>query len=283
MKVLICFEGRVRPDSTGFYFLPAFKNLGHDVTHITPDQIHAVKGGYDLYVRVDDGIYAPWPSHLHPSAYYVIDTHLDTEWRLKLEKEGKFDHVSVAQKPGLSLPWSTKNVSWNPLGCDPDAHNVGAREKLYDVGFIGHFHSQYAKKRMDMLGVAFAAATGKVYYGNRQFKEMAEKYAQSKIVFNWSLNKDINMRVFEAMASGSCLLTDRIPEMAEIGLVDGTHFVGYADEKELAEAVKFLLHNDATRERIAQAGQLEALRSHTYQDRAALICKVMEEQKCLST
>ena len=38
--------------------------------------------------------------------------------------------------------------------------------------------------------------------------EMAKVYARAKIVFNACVNRDLNMRVFKAMASGALLITD---------------------------------------------------------------------------
>lgn len=279
MKICVCFEGRVRPDSTGFYFLKAFKDLGHEVTHVYPDQINTVKPvDFDLFFRCDDGLSdAGWNPELHPSIYYVIDTHLETDWRLALAKNGKFDHIFTAQKAGVSLPWHTP-AHWIPLGCDPDLHNVGPREKKYDVAFIGNFHSRYAGRRMEYLDKLFRALPN-FFFGSRMFKEMAEKYAEAKIVFNCSLNQDINMRVFEGMASGSVLLTDRIPEMAEIGLVDGIHYVGYSNIEEMLALAK-VIANGSFKD-VPTQGQKLALGAHTYKHRCEAMLKKITEEACL--
>jgi hypothetical protein len=42
--------------------------------------------------------------------------------------------------------------------------------------------------------------------------DMGSIYGKSKIVFNASIREDLNMRFFEALASGALLVTDRIPE-----------------------------------------------------------------------
>ena len=101
---------------------------------------------YDLYVKVDDGQrVTQWNHELHPSAYYCIDTHIETDWRIQLAKDGRFDNVSVVHSDGLKLDWGRYDVYWNPVGCDPLLHYVGPREKvaawhrprasLYDRGF----------------------------------------------------------------------------------------------------------------------------------------------------
>lgn len=284
MKICISFENRVRPDSTGVYFLNAFRDLGHEVTHVLPESIFGVTGGHDLYLKIDDGLKdQKWNPDLHPSAYYVIDTHIETDWRLELAKQGNFDYVSVAQKGGLSLPWHV-GAAWIPLGCDPSIHNVGRRDKEFDVAFIGNFHTQYASRRIHAVDQAFRGAKGKIFFGNRTFKEMTEIYAKSRIVFNCALNQDINMRVFEALASGSCLLTDHIPGMKEIGLIKDVHYYGYNSLDEITPFVHGLLANEEAREEIAKEGQEIALAHHTYKHRAQdIINNVLysaKEAKC---
>lgn len=280
LKVLVSFEDRLRPDSTGVYIVNAFRQLGHIVTHVLPENIQTVTGGHDLYIKVDDGICSYWNENLHPSAYYVIDTHIETDWRLDIANKGKFDFLSVTHKTGLSLPWPIQPL-WLPVGCDPDYHHVGPREKKYDVCFIGNFHSQYASRRLDMVDRLFKTSNN-FFFGNRTFKDMAEKFAESKIVFNCSLNGDVNMRFFEALCSGSCLVTDRLPEIAELGFIDKSHYFGYDTADEMADIVNTLLTQDSYRERVASKGKQEVMSRHTYADRAKEIISRMEKKElCL--
>lgn len=272
MKILVSFEDRVRPDSTGIYIREAFKYLGHEVTHVLPDKIMKVEDGYDLYVKVDDGQkVTQWNPRLHPSHYYCIDTHIETDWRISLAKWGDFDSVSVVHFQGLDLDWGRKDVQWLPVGCDPEFHNVGKREKIYDGCFIGNFHNGLSGPRVDALDVFFKSCPGPIFHGMRTFKEMTEKYAQSKLVFNRGINSEggegPNMRVFEALCSGSCLVTDRVKDMDKLGLEDGVHFAGYSSHEELESVVKELLSNDEKREKIARQGQEEVMKNHKYQDR----------------
>lgn len=273
MNILVCFEGRIRPDSTGFYLLTALRSLGHGVTHITPDQIMRVEGGYDLYIKCDDGLRnSGWNPALHPSAYVVIDTHIEWDWRVKTAEDGKFDLVTVAQSEGLKLPWKNKKVIYNPLGCDQTIHYRGPQEKKYDGCFIGNFHNGLAGPRIDALD-SFFKCCDNFFYGQRGPDKFPEIYAQSKIVFNRSINGDLNMRVFEALCSGSCLLTDRVEDMDKVGLIDGIHYVGYTDSESLQKSAKMLLADDDKREYIAAAGRAVSF-SHTYAKRME---KLIEE------
>lgn len=272
MRVLVSLETRVRPDSTGVYIIEAFKQLGHDVTHVLPENIMEVSGGFDLYVKVDDGLkQTAWNANLHPSVYYCIDTHIETDWRIKLAKDGQFDSVSVVHSDGLDLDWGRDDVYWNPVGCDLKIHNVGKREKIYDGCFIGNFHNGLAGPRVECLDTFFKACRGPIFFGNRMFHEMTEKYAQSKLVFNRSINGDANMRVFEAMASGSCLITDRVGDLDKLGFVDGVHYAGYSSTEELEDLTSSLLKDEVRRETIASAGQKLVLSNHTYANRMEVL------------
>jgi spore maturation protein CgeB len=271
MRVMVSLETRVRPDSTGVYIIEAFRQLGHEVDHVLPEKIHEVKGGYDLYVKVDDGQrQTTWNPELHPSAYYCIDTHIESDWRIELARYGRFDSVSVAHHGGLALDWGRDDVYWNPVGCDPNIHCLGLMEKKYDGCFIGNFHNGLAGPRVEALDAFFKACRGPIFFGNRIFHEVTKKYAESRLVFNRSINGDANMRVFEALCSGSCLVTDRVPDMERLGFVDGLHYVGYSSLDELAAVTRSLLTNHEEREAIAHAGRI-AVSAHTYAERMKVL------------
>lgn len=268
--MLVCFEGRVRPDSTGFYLLNALREIGHEVTHITPDCITSVEGGYDLYIKCDDGLQGcGWNPALHPSAYVVIDTHIEADWRVKMATEGQFDLVTVAQHGGLKLPWTNK-VIYNPLGCDQKVHYAGFQDKKYDGCFIGNFHNGLSGPRIEMLDSFFKACPGPIFYGSRGPSEFPKVYAESKIVFNRSINGDLNMRVFEALCSGSCLVTDKVQDLDRVGLVDGVHFAGYTDKESLERVVSDLLADNFKRDRISANGRAVS-HEHTYAERMKVL------------
>lgn len=280
MKILVSFEDRVRPDSTGVYLREAFRKLGHEVDHVLPENIMSVHGGYDFYVKIDDGQrQTQWNHRLHPSHYYCIDTHVESDWRLELAKAGEFDTVSVVHTQGLSLDWKRDDILLIPVGCDLDYHNVGKKDKIYDGCFIGNFHNGLAGPRIETLDVFFKACHGQTFFGNRTFKDMTEKYAQSKLVFNRSINGDCNMRVFEAMCSGSCLVTDRVVDLDVFGFKNGIHYAGYSSPEELSAVTKDLLIHDEKREAIARQGHEEVSKNHKYSDRMKQLLTYLKEKE----
>ena len=128
----------------------------------------------------------------------------------------------------------------------------------------------------------------KMFVGNAYFQDMARIFSASKIVFNRSVLNDLNMRVFEALASGSLLITNVLVsndpgdnDLAGNGLAgnclagngqaelfrDGVHLVTYRASEDLLEKVRYYLEHDEERERIAAAGRAEVLAKHTYRHR----------------
>jgi hypothetical protein len=77
------------------------------------------------------------------------------------------------------------------------------------------------------------------------------------------------MRVFEAMAAGALLVTDRIQNGLADLFVEGEHYVGYSSVHEALEQIASYLSNISERDRIAQAGQALVLARHTFAHRWA--------------
>jgi len=97
----------------------------------------------------------------------------------------------------------------------------------------------------------------------------ATLYNSIQIAFNCSLNGDFNMRVFEVMAAGGFLVTDRLSPQSGLGTIfrSGEHYVEYGDLNELLELLRhYLAHPDECL-KIAKAGHEAYLKKHHPQQR----------------
>ena len=277
MKILLTYEDRTRKDSTGFYFHQAFKRLA-DVIHVHNEELSYINPkSFDLFVKIDDGLTLQSfrAKDFHPSVFYAIDTHIEAVDRIKMSEESAFDHIFCAQKKGAEMKWHTDNVHFLPLACDPNFHKVvGKRDKRWDLCFIGNVQPSWQKRRVDRLDLMFRKFPN-FYFGNKFFLEMAEKFAESKLIFNSQYSDDINMRVFEALCSGSALFTEKL-DWQEL-FIDDYHFISYASDEEMVSKAEYYLREDNLREDIAKRGQIEVLTKHTYLERARSIlekCKI---------
>mgnify|MGYP003664268846 CR=1 FL=1 len=111
--------------------------------------------------------------------------------------------------------------------------------------------------------------------GQRLFEEAAEVYRKSRIVFNTSAKDDVNMRLFEVLATGSFLLTEHVPSIADFGLVDGKHFISYIDLDDAIEKITYFLGTPDRREEVAKDGMEAVLAGHTYQHRAKEVLNII--------
>ena len=271
-RVAIIFDDRTRPETTGVYCRRALENLV-DVEHFLPSQLPEVpRNGFDAYVNVDDGLRYRWPDELRPSVYWAIDTHLDFDWQLA--KSAAFELVFAAQKDGAEKLRNAgiSSAAWLPLACDPEVHRRHDVAKKFDVCFVGNL---LAGERTDLVRL-IERRFPKTFVGRQYFDDMAGTYSASRIVFNRSVANDINMRVFEALACGSLLITNDLDENGQSELIkDGVHLATYGGADELVDKIRYYLARDEIRSRIAEAGQREVYTQHTYRHRMQTLVEAL--------
>jgi spore maturation protein CgeB len=223
---------------------------------------------FDLFLRVDDGLDYRVPDDLRPIAWWAIDTHLNFESCLARAKD--FDFVFAAQRDGADRlrGEGIETATWLPLACDSEIHRKHDVPKEYDVCFVGN---EFPGPRAELLRVIQRKFLN-CFIGQRYMEDMATTYSAARIVFNRSIRNDINMRVFEALACGSLLLTNDLAENGQAELFsNGVHLETYRDADELVDKIAYYLEHEETRERIAAAGRQEVLAKHTYRHRMEMV------------
>jgi 2-polyprenyl-3-methyl-5-hydroxy-6-metoxy-1,4-benzoquinol methylase len=233
-----------------------------EVVHFRPDELAAVPAsGFDLYLNIDDGFSYPLPDALRPSAWWAIDTHLN--FARCRERATGFDFVFAAQRDGAARIEAERiaKATWLPLALDPEIHGKQSVAKQFDVAFVGNVFPGVRAELLDLIRRRYP----KSWIGQCYFHEMAKTYSAARTVFNRSIENDVNMRVFEGLASGSLLVTNDLSQngLAEL-FQDGVHLATYRGPEELLDKLAFYLGREAVRERIAAAGHAEALANHTY-------------------
>ena len=231
----------------------------------------------DLYLWVETGLGGLPPDlsdHDLPKACYLIDTHIHFERHKEIAK--KFDFVFLAQKAYVEPMKAAgcRHVFWMPLGCDPEIHARKDGQEQYDVGFVGSITPAHVRRKrlLDKIGQNF------FLHRDRQFMdEMAGVFSQSRIVFNEAINRDLNMRVFEALCSGSLLVTDAAPGSGlEDFFQDEKHLVIFSEEN-LIDRIRYYLTHPEQRLKIARQGREEVLARHTYDHRAKFLLATLDD------
>ena len=232
----------------------------------------------DFYLWIETGL-SDIPVDLRelglPKVCYLIDTHINFDQHLEIAKN--FDFVFLAQKAYLQsmVQAGIKNVVWLPLACDPEIHGKVEVSKTCDVGFVGSISSKLDRRKnlLDKIQKQFDLDCQRKF-----MNEMAEHFSASHIIFNNAINNDLNMRVFEALCSGSLLVTDRcLGSGLDEFFTDKKHLAIYDDEN-LEQTISYYLKNVAERERIASEGRKEVLARHTYGHRTDTMILVLEKK-----
>ena len=222
-----------------------------------------------------------------PTVCLSVDTHTgQLDWRLQYAK--MFSHTYLVHNQFIDhfKAAGCPFVGWLPSACAPDVHGKIPANKSYEIGFVGQTHRQWHPHRVRLLERLIKAGFD-VHIESKILQEMALFNSRSEILFNRSLNGDLNMRVFEALCSGSMLLTDRLPENTLLNdlFTDREHLVLYDDDN-LEELVRYYLNHEDEREAIAAAGREAVLGGHTYAHRAdQIISEVIAKSgiaKCVS-
>lgn len=243
-------------------------------------------GTFDLNLLVDygeDGLGIPLDWEIpHPNAYWIADSHLGYEYRLKRARQ--FDTVFASHKPSIErmikdgIP--AEKIHYMPWAAEPACYKPYPIMEKWDWCFIGHLNNDFRIDLVDRFIKEFGIGE-KGYLGWRQpewvghciLDDTAKKFSQSRIVLNESIKDDLNMRVFESLACKKLLLTEDIPAVRD-HFTDGEHLVLFKTIDEAVEKARALLDDLERREKIAQNGYEEFLSKHTYEHRAREILKV---------
>ena len=275
----------------------AFLQCGHDVLTCTTDQsgdiwidefpvsmkkiLQALPGDWnpDLVLLMDE---STEPMYLGlerldvPLAWYTIDAHLHLDWHKAYTSV--FDFVFVAQRdyvPDYEHDSTRQVVRWLPLFCNPDRDRYSPLPKIYDLSFVGAINERWKPERSRLLNAVMEHIPMYTTTG-----EYVSVFNRSKVVFNECAANDINFRVFEALACGSLLLTEKIGNGFEELFQDRTHLVMYERDNigQIVGLAQHYMRHEEEREEIAHAGREKVLTCHTTVHRAQTIVDIVQTE-----
>lgn len=277
MRIALIFD-RDREDTLGIYFEKTFEGLPHSVTHFWTKDARDIPLEFDLYLRIDHGDYKyDIPEYLHPCCFYVVDTHLKKPYKKIRRQLWHYDYIFCAQKEGADRIRRDTGIEaiWVPLGCDLQICHKIDMDKRFDIGFVGTDGKKSLRK---VLLNELKARYPQSFIGTAPHTQMSQIYSQSKIGFNYSINNDINMRIFEVMSCGTMLLTNKIKDNGFDELfIHGRHLVAYRNKKELLGFLDYYFTRDKEREAIAQQGRELVNRHHSYRKRVETMLKIIND------
>lgn len=197
------------------------------------------------------------------------------------------EYVDILRGSGIA------GVEYLPMACDPAVHRrvdvstEDHRALASEVAFVGSWYENraavlrsVAHRPLAIWGPGWGrgelppALQARVRGAHTPPEEWVRVYSASKIVLalhyvdpegRYPVHQ-ASPRVFEAMACGAFVLTDRQQDVFAL-FRDGEHLVGFAGGSDLDQKIVYYLNHADERRRIAAAGREEVLLRHTYTHR----------------
>lgn len=264
LRILINYNYNAGPGTTAAYIERALKDDDKfEVFRVGENRVPCC----DIHLNIEPcNMIIHYPGK--KSAYWEIDNHIHQAD--DHQKYNIVDYLFIAQKYFLPL-YPAGKTTWLPLAADPDLHKLFPREPVqYDVGFLGN--DTYPKRRalLEKIGQKYKLLWSTAKPG----EEYSRMLSRCKILFNYAMYKDMNMRFFEAMSIGRLLLSDKVPGQDNL-FIDGKHYVSFTDWEDLDKKIEYYLAHEKERELIAKNGEHYVHSFHTYADRVNKMLEVM--------
>lgn len=183
---------------------------------------------------------------------------------------------------------------------DPDEiksilSELGDKEKKYPIVFSGSLHKVHRSRLVLLESIAeefgeqfnlfthtdyaLTPILKEAYKGEVFGKDHIKTLALSKISINH--HGDIlpwahNIRLYEATAAGSLLITDELPGLRNLFEV-GREVAAYSSIHECIKLIRKFLEDDEEREKIAKAGQKKTLSKHTYENKLEKLIEMIKD------
>lgn len=189
--------------------------------------------------------------------YYFVDP-ISIAIALKAEKFAKSCFWSSASFSDVNnfFKKNGANSILLQIGADTKIYFPKKQEKNIDVFFLGakdkkreFFIDFLIKNNINVQCYGYGWKNGPLFT-----KDIAQKYRKSKIILNF-VRKGLgfSIRVFQAMATGSFLLSECCPDLKGFFQLK-EHLDCFNTQEELIEKVLFYLKNSEERDRIAENG-----------------------------
>ena len=285
LTIVVAYRGvpHARGWATGDCLVRALRRLGH--------KVYAYGNYYRCGEKLEEGtlppradllIYCECNDHdpqyqelsCYPAgckAYWDFDTHMHPQATFDFVRAMRFDLVFFANKlyaeqfealaaKAVFLPYAFDDERFFP---DPGA------SKTVEAALIG---SPFPE-RLRFLEELHRRNLPVQLINGRYREHYVAAINELKVHLNYYPSGGRGLlvgRVWETIGCATLLLTERADFIEEF-FEDGKHLVLYSGEEECADKLRYLLANDAERERIARQGWLHGLSHHTYLARAQTI------------
>lgn len=210
----------------------------------------------DLWLQIDAG----WHFADRPKARVV--GHVQTDPHVL---KGHYQHPKQYSDHVWCMQdcYRTSDEHFLPYAYDPEFHfPLDNIKKEYDACLIGLHYSQRDAwvNRLRSKGIGVYYSIGEIY------DQYQSRYCASKVALSWSSQNDLPARVWEGMAMGLPVVTNRVSDLKTCGFVEGMHYLGFDTLEEAEAQVIRLLVDDDLRSQIAWMAHT-TVKEHTWDAR----------------
>ena len=230
--------------------------------HMHPEMLRdRLPKDIDLWIQIDAG----WHFSVRPPAKCSIlietDPHVLKPWYQLPKSYSDFTFC-------MKSYYMEKDEIFLPYAHDPTVHYPMNLEKEYDVCLVGLLYPQRAalidKLRADGLSVFYDIGL--------IFDEYREVYNKSKIALSWSTLQDLPARVWEGMAMGLPVVTNRVPDLKHF-FHEEIDYLGFDDLSEGENQILRLAEDKYLRDILSEHA-LRHVSSYTYDARIQSILDI---------
>lgn len=230
---------------------------------------------YDIIMFMDWGRFdSTWLDKKHlPNSYWVMESGDDPQnFTRNMPKAHKF-HLILTPDYQSYLQYQNRNhdVLWWNHFADTTIHHMYDTDNFFPPvrSTRGPGGSQLMDYLSQVMPEKFINRNG--LYG----EEYGEFLGGGLIVFQQSRWKEITRRIFEGMATGNLVITDRLPQYTHINdlFVENQDIVYYDDPAEAISKINYYLWNIDERSRISFNGWNIVKSNHTQVQRVDSIIK----------
>ncbi len=208
-----------------------------------------------------------------PIIFYSVDTHhhMDCHSLSCIN----FDSVLVAQKDYIpQMRNYGLEPEWFPLWSSRTYE--GSDDKQHDAVFVGTMDPKLNPDRVKFFDQLKALTP--IHFARGDFWKI---FPFAEIVMNQTVKGDLNFRVFEAMMSGSALLTERTENGLLDLFVENEHLVTYQknDPQDAAAKIEWLLKDRSFCRQVGKQGRECIMEQHLPLHRAQRISQLAQSTR----
>ncbi|MFH0997438.1 MAG: glycosyltransferase [Pseudomonadota bacterium] len=282
-------------------FMPALKNMGHDVVHFElwdrrtysnyaelnhlilkavdrecPEVLLTVQLQYEIFIETLETI-------KNRGDVATICWATDDSWKYREVSRfiGRYYHAMTTTYPEVVSKYHRDGISHILLTQWAARSNqlvppLLSHECRYPVSFIGEAHGNRRQRIQYLLdqGIPVACFGHGWPHGPVSADDVPKIMRNSVISLNFANSRgqqnQIKARTFEVPGAGGFLLTEPAPYLDNWYIPD-QEIVVFQSDRDLVQKIKYYLSHPAIRDRIAAAGFERTCNDHTYEKRLQLV------------